>query len=460
MQTTSNRLAAGGVEPERGYGWLGAVIPADARRFRVTDPALAAALSDAGAELTEVAPDVEIAPVGELHGDAPVSIAVLGRPRRSGRSFPIRAGRRLISSVRVRFAVGRACRAVRRLGYSSVLVLTWDYHQTLRNQATRAGTRSRHPLPEYLPERALVVGQRAPQTRLLLDAVLVEAGRAIGVPLQADPPSIRTGLLIANAKQGMLRVAIGFGSRQIRNQRAALATLQAFGAPPLVAERVPWQLAGGRCGLAEWSLERRLPGSRAKHPVSGPLLTDCVDFLVALHSLPAADAQRSTLLEQAEIVARATPPEDAQTLQALAERLEADLADVPRGFAHGDFFHGNLLVEGGRLLGVVDWDAAGVGRLPLLDLLHLRHATHAVPEVDWGPRLVQQLLPWARAGGDEVARDYCQRLGFSLHQKRLEALTFAYWLDRVSSQLRSQVHRLAQPVWLERNISLVLRVSS
>jgi hypothetical protein len=43
-----------------------------------------------------------------------------------------------------------------------------------------------------------------------------------------------------------------------------------------------------------------------------------------------------------------------------------------------------------------------------------------------------------------------------LDHKRLEALTLAYWLDRVSSQLRSHRHRLAQPVWLERNISLVL----
>jgi aminoglycoside phosphotransferase (APT) family kinase protein len=184
-----------------------------------------------------------------------------------------------------------------------------------------------------------------------------------------------------------------------------------------------------------------------------------VEFLVALHSSSSERAYGSTLLDQGKIVASATPPREAQTVEALAERLEADLADVPRGFAHGDFFHGNLLVEGERLVGVVDWDAAGPGRLPLLDLLHLRHATHAVAEVDWGPRLVQGLLPWARAGGDDIVRDYGSRLGLSLNHEQLEALVLAYWLDRVSSQLRSHAHRLAQPLWLDRNISLVLRIA-
>src|SRR5215218_8464513 len=124
----------GGVtDPERGYGWLAAVLPADARRFRVADPVLADVLRDAGAELTDVTPDVEIAEVGQLRGDAAVSIAVLGRPRSGDASFPVRAGRRLVGSVRVRVGARYARRVVRRLGFSTVLVFTWDQHQTLRS---------------------------------------------------------------------------------------------------------------------------------------------------------------------------------------------------------------------------------------------------------------------------------------------------------------------------------------
>ena len=179
---------------------------------------------------------------------------------------------------------------------------------------------------------------------------------------------------------------------------------------------------------------------------------------IGLHSAAIGDG--STLLEQAETVARAITPTDAKKVEALARQLEADLADVPRGFAHGDFFHGNLLVEGERLVGVVDWDAAGPGRLPLVDLLHLRHATHAVAEVDWGPMIVRKLVPWARSNGDELVHDYCRRLGFSVDERRLAALVFAYWLDRVACQLRTHRHRLTDRRWLGRNVALVLRAAS
>jgi aminoglycoside phosphotransferase (APT) family kinase protein len=185
-----------------------------------------------------------------------------------------------------------------------------------------------------------------------------------------------------------------------------------------------------------------------------------MDFLVALHSACPTEADGNTLLEQAEVVADACPTEQAQVVRALAERLEAALADLPRGFGHGDFFHGNLLVDRGRLVGVVDWDAAGPRRLPFLDLLHLRlMSIREVADVDWGPSLLRHLLPWARTGGGDLVRSYCQRSGLTVDSKRLEALVFAYWLDYVSYQLRTHLHRLAQPPWIERNIHLVLRVA-
>jgi hypothetical protein len=69
-------------------------------------------------------------------------------------------------------------------------------------------------------------------------------------------------------------------------------------------------------------------------------------------------------------------------------------------------------------------------------------------------------VPWARAGGDEVARAYCERLGLFLDPDRLEALVFAYSLDRVASQLRSNAHRSAHRLWLDRNISFVLSATT
>jgi aminoglycoside phosphotransferase (APT) family kinase protein len=442
-------------EPERGYGWLAAVVPTDARRFRVADPALAGALSSAGADLVASAPDVEIAPVSELRGDAAVSIALLGQPARHA-PLPVRVVRRLVSSGRVRLAAWRARRTVSRLGYLAVSVLTWDYQRALHDPRVRPKA-SRADLADYFPQRALVVGRTHPHEPTLVEAVLSEANQAIGGGLQANGVGVRSEVLIIDTSAGILRVAVGDGSRQIRNQRAALAALDASECPPLVAERVPWQIAVGRSGLADWSLERRLRGDPARPPVNGRLLADCLDLLVALHSAARSAPQQGRFVEQAEVMARACSREDARAVRALAEKLELALADVPRGFAHGDFFHGNLLVEGGRLAGVVDWDAAGPGRPPLIDLLHLRHSSaREVAYIDWGPRLLRELLPLARAGGDDVIRTYCRRSGLAIDGRHLEGLVMAYWLDYVSYRLQTHGQQLSESGWRKRNISLVL----
>jgi hypothetical protein len=96
----------------------------------------------------------------------------------------------------------------------------------------------------------------------------------------------------------------------------------------------------------------------------------------------------------------------------------------------------------------------------MIDLLHLRHATHALGEVDFGPTLIQRLLPWARDGGDDIARSYCARLGISPDGRLLEALVFAYWLDFVSYHLGIYPFRWEQPLWLKRNVRLVLAATA
>jgi aminoglycoside phosphotransferase (APT) family kinase protein len=144
----------------------------------------------------------------------------------------------------------------------------------------------------------------------------------------------------------------------------------------------------------------------------------------------------------------------------LAQRLDDQLADLPRGFGHGDFFRGNMLVDHDRLVGVVDWDAAGPASLPLVDLLHLRHMSkHRPADRDFGPTLVSDLLPWGRAGGDELSRAYCRRIGIKLGEGQLEAIVLAYWLDRISYQLRTYADRSERPVLMERNVNFVLRAA-
>jgi Ser/Thr protein kinase RdoA (MazF antagonist) len=259
---------------------------------------------------------------------------------------------------------------------------------------------------------------------------------------------------------GILRLAVGSGSAQIHNQRAALSALRAAASvPALVSDRAPRELAGGRVGIAEWSLESKLGGVRPPRSVTGALLRDCLEFLGALHGIGPREPVEGVFLDQAELLAAVCAPGSAEVLRRLAGRLERDLRGIPRGFAHGDFFHGNLLAQGGRLVAVVDWEAAGPRRLPFVDLLHLvLTSASEMGDADWGPMLLRHLLPWVGRGGGHLIREYCSRTGVEIDAPDLRALVAAYWLEYAHHQLCTHPHRFDQPRWLERNLDFVLPV--
>jgi aminoglycoside phosphotransferase (APT) family kinase protein len=245
---------------------------------------------------------------------------------------------------------------------------------------------------------------------------------------------------------------------QLERQAESLAGLAANGLPESVSNRLPQVLARGRSGLAVWTLERRLPGATPARELTPGLLEECVGFLVGLHHVPGGDQGGLSHADDAETVAPVCGPEDAAAVRALAARLESELAGLPRGFAHGDFFAGNLLADGDRLTGVLDWDAAGPGRLPATDLFHLQltRSPYGTDE-GWGRAVLERILPSARAGGDDAVRRYCRELGFEPDPAVLEPLALSYWLGYAAYQLRTHGHRRHQPAWLERNLSLVLR---
>jgi hypothetical protein len=440
------------------HGWLAAVLPADATRFRAVDEGLAAVLADAGAELVETGEDVDIAPASELRGEADLAVVSFAARPHDSTHLAVRVGRRLASAAEVRIRALRARTMVRRRGYPRTDVVFWDVRQQFRARGARA---SRRKPVEYLPQRALVIGRRAPLASTgavpgtcqapvtLLDASVAAAGAKL-----LGPPSIRSGLVAAMTDKGLIRIAVGPSRRQLEGQSRALELLRATGPEAPVAERAPWLLAAGKAGLAEWSLERRLAGSRPA-ALTDPLRGQCLDFLVALHTAGGSDTANLPS-EDAKSIA-AFRPEQAAALAAVGSRLDSALADVPRGFGHGDFFLGNLLTEGNHLSGVVDWDAGGPGRLPLLDLIHLQHlAQYSLADEDWGPSLVRHLFPWAQSGADEAARTYCSRIGLDPEPDLLETLAVAYWLDRVAYTLRTHRQRRTEPRWLARNVDHVL----
>jgi Phosphotransferase enzyme family len=438
-----------------GHGWLAAVIPAEARSYRVGDAALADALRHVDAELVRGAAEVEIAPSrDEALGDAPLAIITIDPPPRTRRPRLVRALRRLGTTIRTRLRARVARRELHRLGYPNTRTLLWDVGQKARLPTIPAADRS---LAERLPERALALGWRGPKQPTALEAALQAAGEAVGKKLEPRWASIRAGTLIVATDGGMLRMAVGHSRSQIENHIETLGALSMIDLPSTVTARVPWLLAHGRVGLADWSLERMLPGSRPPRALDPALLEESLEFLVALHST--TDGARAVRPQElAETVASVCGDDSVEILRAVASRLDRELADLPRGWGHGDFFAGNLLAAEGRLSGVIDWDAAGPGRLPLLDLFHLQ-----VTRVDyggdhqWGAALLDRLLPLARSGGDDLLRRYCAKRGLEADAGLLETLVVAYWLEYVSYQLRTHLDRLTQPEWLEGNVEGVLR---
>ena len=306
--------------------------------------------------------------------------------------------------------------------------------------------------------RAIVLGRRRQDAPTVLDASLEGARATAESALQDNSPVVRAMGLIVVGEAEVLRVAMGHASQQLVDQRRALEALQAAGPPPEVARRVPWPVAHGRAGLGSWSLEIRVPGSPTSAMPTGRLLADCVEFLVALHGAAApAGADGQSLVRDAEIFATVCSSPRKREVRALAKHLEHELADLPRGFGHGDFWGGNLLAESERLVGVVDWAAAAPSRLPLLDLLHLHvSAKRWATNGPLGPALIDDFLPWSRSGGggDDV-REYCLRLGLELMDRKLEALVIAYWLDRVAYELTMFRDR-ATSSWVDTNVTAVL----
>ena len=315
----------------------------------------------------------------------------------------------------------------------------------------------RRRLVEYVPRNGLVTAAKTRPESTLLDAVVAKASAAAGRSLRVGGVSVMGSGLIVDVVDGILRIGIGSGSRQLRAQFETLSRLRAAQPPPIVADRLPKMIAVGRCGLAERSLETKLRGQNPGPRLGPNLLTEITDFLVALHQVPASRSDSSLLAEQAATIAQTCSGERAATIRELVSLLETALEGIPRGFGHGDFFYGNLLAGGGRLLGVIDWDAGGPGRLPLVDLLHLSYGASNRADEDWGSYVTTKLLPSARKGGGKLVRAYCTGVGLEPDPRVLEALTVGYWLEYASYQLRMHPHRLRQRRWLARNIDGVLR---
>lgn len=442
------------------HSWLAAVVPAQARRFRVTDPEVAAILGAGSAQLVDEGAQVEIGAIDAIRGDAPVAIVRFGPWFEESEALLRRVGHRLGAYARSRSRSLHARRALGRQGFSCALVV-WDLEQRLR--FVGRGGRTWLPPPqqlrmsERLPGAAVVVGTRSVTGPTVFEDALAAAATAEGeARLDLGTPTARaSGLLIGLSDRRVFKVAIGRSREELDRHCAGLALVASARLGAVVRDRVPRLRCRGEAGLGCWSLEDRLDGHEPA-TLNDRVMADCLDLLVELHSSTSKHLPRPSLQTKARLVADLLDPHSAQALMALSGNLERELADVPRGLAHGDFSKSNILVEGGRLRGVVDWAGAAAGQLPMLDVLNLlvgeREPRH------FGRALTSYLLPWARAGGDDLSRAYCDRLGLQLGAPQLRGLAIAWWLERAARELQTYGDRVRRPVWIQQNLEAVLAV--
>jgi len=432
-------------------GALAAVLPVTVRSVVTDDPSFGRALRHeaAGADQPDAA--VMTDPRIDSVTDAPVVVAMVDEKRlRDGGSRPADAGLRVIAHLVVRRRATTAARRLRSAGLDAQ-VLFWDHRQAFPLPARRAPAPAPWTPTSY-PRHALVVACRDGTAQTVADAALVAAGRLVPELALAT----EGGSLVVVTADEVVRVALGAGRSEVLGSVKASQVLRAAEPDPVVADRVPWMRDHGTAGLGVWSVERRLRGARATLPLSRDLSEQCRAMLVALFGLGPAPGRLCA--EDAWRVSSSAPRHVAGALARLAEAADRVLSDVPRGFGHGDFWYENLLVDGGNLAGVLDWDSAGPGRRPLLDLLHLMlTARRRVPGYRWGDALVAELMPWADVGGDELAQRYCRDLGVDASPAVLRALVVAYWLDRLRYQLDRYADRAVRPAWVANNIVRVAR---
>ena len=160
---------------------------------------------------------------------------------------------------------------------------------------------------------------------------------------------------------------------------ALLERVAAAGTAP-VAEVLWWSAERTPAAM----VQRRLPGRRLSEfdAPSRQLRDDVVATLRAIHDIPATEGGFGNLtadlrgedltlgtwfVDRVRAEAGTTGPEIVARALGVLEAARPLLDAQPSGLVHGDLQPTNLLVDGDRVTGVLDWEAAKAGP-PALDL--------------------------------------------------------------------------------------------
>jgi hypothetical protein len=206
----------------------------------------------------------------------------------------------------------------------------------------------------------------------------------------------------------------------------------------------------GTVAGASWVAEVALPGhqpARVTPAIARQVAEACARF-------PRAEGPPTALAEDLHGAAERLPSH-AGALGRLGADMEPVVSRLPGVLRHGDLWSGNLLVDRGRLAGMIDWDALHPAGVPGADVVQLL-ATDA-------RRRARQHLgegflarPWRAEGFRRLMAGYWPAVAVTPADDALDVAALAWWATEVHHTLVRLPHRATDEHWIATNVDAVL----
>jgi Ser/Thr protein kinase RdoA (MazF antagonist) len=250
---------------------------------------------------------------------------------------------------------------------------------------------------------------------------------------------------MASGARGLLRVTRAGTSGDPAGLADTLECLATAGVP-----LAPRPLGRGVVAGASWTAEELLPGRRP-----GRLTRDLVhQAALACARLPISAAVPTAPVEDL-LGAAAVLPRHATDLRRLTDSLRSRLERIPAVARHGDLWAGNLLVDRGRLTGIVDWDAAHCSGVPGADLVQLVGTdVRRRRRLPLGRAVLA--LPWRASTFTVSTAAYWRALDIAPSTALLDIAGLAWWASEIHHTLLRFPQRRTDERWVAENVAAVL----
>jgi Phosphotransferase enzyme family len=281
----------------------------------------------------------------------------------------------------------------------------------------------------------------------LLDGVAHAAGAALRTETFHAPGdgSAVARLRMSDGSESILRAARAGEPADPARIADGLTMLERAG-----VALVPGVTGRGVVDGISWMTESMLRGSEPAR-VDARLQAQIVDFCA---TLPTAKGAPLAPIDDFAIAAAAFPSLRSH-IEELAEAVAPIVARLPSVLRHGDLWSGNLLVERGSLVGVIDWAAWHPSGVPGTDLFHLlaserKRASGAELGRVWLERF------WTADPVVALTSGYWRSLGVDPAPEVLDAVGACWWAVWVAQSVTRHPARASQPEWVAGNVDCVV----